>query len=447
MRRDYKREKVSILRFATLAVLLCGATESMADEQNRKTIELASGNSVVTAYMDSLEICWQKLQAYYEEKTSETAINVGYTTPNGRYYRLFMPLTFYHSSANSALSLREPDFGPETAVDKALMSVYLERPDLVVSSEDQLMEAGSIRRDFEVEVREDVEMTDVVDVPVPDESELVEEAEVEVSKPNFWTFKGDTNFQFLQNYFSDNWYAGGENAYSMVAALTLEANYNNKSKIKFENKLEMKLGIQSSQSDSVHKVKTNNDLLRYTGLFGIQATKKWYYSLQVLAYTQFSRSFESNDETVYSDWLSPLTVNVSLGMTYEVAALDGRLTGNVSLSPIAYNLKYVDRLALAEDNGIDEGHHSQSDWGSQVTADLTWKFNEKLSWKTRLYAYTCYSNTLFEWENTLNINIIKGISAVLFIHPRFDDSVERDDDSDSYWQFKEYCSLGFAYEF
>lgn len=404
--------------------------------------------STVDAYMDSLASCRHRMDSIYSVRTSDSTFIADGLSVDGKYYRLFTPLTFYHQSAPKALSIHRDGYIDEAddAVDEALMHVYLTRPDLVASTESELIETGGIRSDFDVEVKEDINLTEMVDVTIPEEEVAIEEAEVEVTKPNFWTLKGDTYFQFLQNYFSDNWYAGGENSYSMVASLTLEANYNNQSKIKFENKLELKLGFQSSQSDSVHKFKTNNDLIRYTGLFGIQATKRWYYSLQLLAYTQFSRSFESNDETVYSDFLSPLTVNVGLGMSYEVSALDAKLTGNVNISPISYNLKYVDRLALAEDNGIDAGHHSQSDWGSQLTADLTWKFNDKLSWKTRFYFYTSYDNTLFEWENTLTITILKGISANLFVHPRFDDSVDRDDDL-GYWQFKEYCSLGFSYEF
>ena len=58
--------------------------------------------------------------------------------------------------------------------------------------------------------------------------------------------------------------------------------------------------------------------IRYTGRLGLQASKKWYYSLQLIAYTQFARGFKSNDATVYSDILSPLNVNVSVGMDYRI---------------------------------------------------------------------------------------------------------------------------------
>lgn len=400
---------------------------------------MASVEDVVEAYMDSLEMAYKTIESTY----------VGSGEMKGEYYRLFTPLTFYHGTADKALSISGASRGvADDEVDRVLMNIYLTRPDLVVATESELNAVGGIRRDLEVTVKEDINLTEVVEVPLPEEESITAglDDEITIEKPNFWTFSGDTYFQFLQNYYSDNWYAGGESTYSMIAQLTLQANYNNQSGIKFENKLEMKLGFQSSQSDSIHKFKTNNDLIRYTGLFGVQATKQWYYSLQLLAYTQFSRGFESNDETVYSDFGSPLTVNVGLGMTYDVKSKDEKLTGTVSISALAYNMKYVDRLALAETNGIDAGKHTKHELGSQVTADLVWKFNDHLSWKTRLYAYTSYHNTLLEWENTFAVTVFKNFSCTLFLHPRFDDSATRDDDM-GYWQFKEYSSLGFSYEF
>ena len=80
--------------------------------------------------------------------------------------------------------------------------------------------------------------------------------------------------------------------------------------LKFENKLELKLGFQTSRGDTLHKFKTNNDLIRYTGKLGLQAHNQWYYTLQLLAYTQFAQGLKSNDKKVYSDFMSPFNVNL-----------------------------------------------------------------------------------------------------------------------------------------
>ena len=369
-------------------------------------------------------------------------------TLDGRFYRLFAPVTFYHNVANKSLSLDNDEVGKDPvadAIDAALMHIYLNRPDLVGTTETELKEAGNVRRDVEKPLKNQVKLVDKVEGPVIDTPDDVP-TEILIQKPNFWTKKGDGYLQFMQNFVSNNWYKGGESNYSMVGSLTLEANYDNRNKWKWDNKLEMKLGFMHSRSDSVHKFKSNEELISYTGKVGLQAAKNWYYTLQMLAYTQFTRGLKANDLNTYSDFMSPFNLNLGLGMDYKVATKDKKLNGTVNLSPIAVNYRYVDRLDLGPSYGLDEGKHSLVDFGSQVTADLTWKINDVVSWKSRLYAFTSYKRTEIEWENTFTLRVSKYISANLFLFPRFDDSGNKDDDL-GYLQFKEYSSIGFTYGF
>ena len=371
---------------------------------------------------------------------------------NGQYYRLFAPLTFYHSVAQSQLSMdgaEGDDLGK--AVDEALMNVYLTRPDLVEVTESEQQESGQLRQDIiDQPIVQGVEMVEQAE-PLPAEPQA-EVVEVEVKKPNFWKYKGDGYLQFMQNYVSGNWYKGGESNYSAVGSLTLEANYDNKSKWKWENKLEMKLGFQTSRTDSVHRFKANEDLFRYTGKVGLQAANKWYYTLQMLAYTQFARGFKANDIKTYSDFFSPFNVSVGLGMDYKVSWFDKKLTGTINISPLAVNYRYVDRTIFDGNAwfpsryGIDAGKRHLTDFGSQVTASLEWKLNDIVTWKTRFYTFSSFHRVELEWENTFALRVSKYISANLFLFPRFDDSNTRDSDL-GYWQFKEYSSLGFSYNF
>lgn len=367
---------------------------------------------------------------------------------DGQYFKLFAPLTFYHEVAGDQLSIASdnPDEVSQ-AIDQALMHVYLNRPDLVEATETEQEASGELRQDIiEQPIVQAVTMVDQAE-PLPEAPEA-DPVEVVVEKPKFWTRKGDGYLQFMQNYVSGNWYKGGESNYSAVGSLTLEANYDNKSKWRWDNKLEMKLGFQTSRTDTVHKFKTNEDLFRYTGKVGLQAANKWYYTLQVLAYTQFARGFRANNVKTFSDFMSPFNFNVGLGMEYKVEAFDKKLTGTINLSPLAINYRYVDRTALASSFGVktDKHTHSLTDFGSQVTAGLEWKMNDVVTWKTRFYAFTSYHRAELEWENTFALRVSKYISANLFLFPRFDDSNMWDDDL-GYWQFKEYSSLGFSYNF
>ena len=364
-----------------------------------------------------------------------------------RYSLLFTPLTFYHAPANHLLRLR-PEGQPVDAVDQmldnTLMNVYLSRPDLVKSHETHLdvvgapIPEGAPRKNH----------PDLVEQVAPEviEPDVTTPMNIYVKKPNFWTIRGDYYLQFLQNYVSDNWYKGGESNYSMLGSVTMQANYNNKQKVKWDNKLEMRLGYQTSKGDTLHKYKTSEDLLRYTGKLGLQATKRWYYTLQVIAQTQFTKGLRSNDKFVYSDFMSPFNLNLSVGMDYTVDWLNHRLKGSAHIAPLAFNWKYVGRESLSTRYGLQEGQHGMTDYGSEFTVDLNWVIADNIRWKTRLYGYTTYERSELEWENTISFQFNRYISTNLFLYPRFDDGAKREEGK-SYWQFKEYASVGFSYSF
>lgn len=354
--------------------------------------------------------------------------------------RMFLPLTFYHDISEKAFKNGEK----LSFADKQLLNIYLRHPEMIRSSQTEIEKAGvpAFEPDKPVKRREDFVEKSKAEYVEPEKAPLT----VLLRKPNFWTYKGDYSLQFMQNYVSSNWYKGGESNYSALASVTMEANYNNKQKVKWNNKLELRFGMQSTRSDTLHSWKTSEDLFRLTSKLGLQATKKWYYTIQLLAYSQFTHGYKSNNPTLYSDFLAPLNVNLSIGMDYNVDWMNHKLKGTVHLAPLAYNMKYTRLLELSERLGIDEGHHFKNDFGSEFTVDLKWQLMDMLQWKTRLYGYTSYERAELEWENTFTLQFNKWISAQLFVYPRFDDGVERDEHH-GYWQFKEYASIGFQYSF
>ena len=368
---------------------------------------------------------------------------------DGRYYRLFVPLTFYHDVANKTLVLNPESAGKDQladAIDAALMKIYLKRPDLVNTTESELEETGALMKNVNKPIDNQVGFVEKVDEPVLLDIPQDIPDTVMVQKPKFWTYKGDGFLQFMQNYVSGNWYKGGESNYSMVGALTLEANYDNKDKWIWDNKLELKLGFIRSRTDSLHKLKSNEDLIRLTSKVGLQASHRWYYALQLQTYTQFTPGYKSNDPKVYSDFFSPFNLNLGLGMDYKVESKNNRLTGTINFSPVAINYRYVGRLELSTSYGLDEGKHSMVEFGPNMTADIVWKFNDVITWKSRFYAFTSFKRAEVEWENTFELRVSKYITANLFLFPRFDDASKYDEDL-GYLQFKEYSSLGFAYTF
>ena len=324
------------------------------------------------------------------------------------------------------------------------MNIYLNRPDLITIDEATLAQIGPAIMPKSTTLKP---ATDIIDKVAPTPAEpIISPADIVVKKPDFWTFNGDYYLQFLQNYVSNNWYKGGESNYSMVGSVTFQANYNNKQKVKWDNKLELKLGYQTTRGDTIHRYKSSEDLIRYTGKLGLQASKKWYYTLQLIASTQFTHGFKNNDSRIYSDFMSPFNLNMSLGMDYNVDWFKNRLKGTVHIAPLAGNFRYVQILDLSPRYGLDSGKHTLVDYGSEFTVDLNWKLSEMIKWRMRLYGYTTYRRAELEWENTIAFQFNKYISTNLFIYPRFDDGTERDGHH-GYWQLKEYASIGFAYSF
>ena len=321
----------------------------------------------------------------------------------------------------------------------------MNRPDLVRNTERQLELVGPVINPYQESVTPETELVQKV-VKKTENADIEAPVDIFVAKPNFWKFSGNYSLQLFQNYVSDNWYKGGESNYSLLGRLTMQANYNNKQKVKWENKLEMRLGYQTSKGDSVHSLKTSDDLIRYTSKLGLQASRKWYYTIQMVAQTQFAHGYKSNDKFVYSDFFSPFNLNLSVGMDYSVDWLNHRLKGSAHLAPLALNWKYVGREQLATRYGLKEGEHGMTDYGSECTFDLTWQVMDNLKWKTRLWGYTTYKRAEIEWENTLTFQFNRYISSNIFLYPRFDDGAKRKD-GDSYWQFKEFMSIGFSYSF
>ena len=332
--------------------------------------------------------------------------------------------------------------------DSLLIATYALHPWLIRSEDDMVSTATAATGVHDI-VRPDISLTETFDkdraagepaAVTPDDDDW----QIVVRRPNFWTVKTNFSLQFTQNYVSDNWYKGGESHNSLLAATVIEANYNNQQKVTFDNKLEMKLGFQTSHNDEEHKYKTNSDLLRLTNKLGLRAVKHWYYTVMLQSWTQFYKGYKSNDKKVYSDFMSPFESLLSVGMDYQLGLK--KFTINATLSPIALKLKYVGRPSLETSFGLKEGHHAKWDYGSNITINYNWKIINQINWQGRIYYFTDYSKTQVEWENTFNFTINKYLSARLFLYPRFDASRNRKE-GESYFQFNELLSLGLNVNF
>lgn len=445
-------KRICIFLLATLGFALSQPASAQDRTRKDKTgtaaqpAETDPYTHIYQAYADSLQNLRERFATWHNTK--------GDTLSNPYYFQLFSPPTFYPSAARESLGRLDTGAGPlgredvEKGVRQALMHIYTERPWLIQNIAESPGEDSQTPDEMPREVSPEFKLSGknaTKAAPAETETDIVPEGlDIMVRRPNFWKFKSNFSFQFLQNHVSENWYKGGEKYNSMKATMNVEANYNNKQKVVFSNLLEMRLGFQTSHKDEEHKFKTNTDLLRLTNKLGLRATKHWYYTVMLQSWTQFYRGYKANDTRVYSDFMSPFESLFSIGMDYNLNLK--KFTLSATISPFACNFKYVGRKDLETSFGLDEGRHTKFEFGSNLTVKYNWTIFQNVSWNGRIYYFTDYDKAQIEWENTFKLRINKALSTQLFLYPRFDDSAKRKEGK-SYFQFLETLSVGLDLSF
>ena len=435
--------------FFTVLTLISTLAFSIKDEDSTML-----SKSVVWRYsVDSIaDIYGKKMEELVHQRNKAIRQNT-YKRPLDVYaLRMSLPPTFYSSSVLQQFSAETPDIRTDRSlvrmylVNDALASMYVNRPEIVVQTDSQVEQAGTWRDDVHGSLTTDTKLSDKV-VTVDLGAEMNEGVELVTRRPNFWKFSGSGSLQFTQNYFSENWYQGGENNYAFLGLLTLNANYDNKQNVQWENRLEARLGFQTtSESETRRSMKPTDNLLRLTTKLGYKAYKTLFYTMQVQAYTQIVPLYESNSDVIRTNFLSPLNLTVSVGLDYKFQTNNNNFRGNVYLAPCAYNMRYVSNIDLATKHGVEAGHHAYHNFGPSITVNAYWQILKNLSWNARMYWISNFTYTNIEWENTFNFTINKYLSAKLFVYPKFDDSSARyKSEGGSFFMMKEWLSLGFNY--
>lgn len=429
--------------------------------RDRKTVKfkLSPTDSAAIAYNLKFEQLSKTFQNYHYMGSD--------TLANPYYFYIFSRPTYYNYPMHQVIgkladrpadstAYQMPSLLPQqqvtpvallNGISSALAHVYTQVPQYIANNEDAHLNETGIRKDLNKEVKPTIKLTEKIkDNPQDMDDKLdLDDWDIVVHRPNFWKFKFNFSLDMMQYYVSKNWHKGGESHNSWVTGSTIEANYDNKQKVTFENRLEMRLGFQTSKDDKEHKYLSNSDLLRLTNKLGLKASKHWYYTVMLQSWTQFHPSYKKNDKKVYSDFMSPFESVFSIGMNYKLNVKNFNLSAAVS--PFASNLKYVDRKGLSTSFGVKENKHSKFDFGSNITIDYNWNIAKNISWKGRIFYFTDYDSAKMEWENTFYLKINNFLTTKVFLYPRFDDGVSKKKDSNTYFQFNETLSLGFSYSF
>lgn len=411
---------------------------------------------------DSLSALYVKDILNMPIMTDSLAATIDY---NPKYYRLFVTPTYYYAPMEtiSTLNWKMPNLVEKNIsdivspldsifsltdykrtnmqVNKTLLNLYLKNYQVIQTTENRVMSRELFHSNISAAPVQKTKFANLFKQEPKEEN--IGKASLMSYKPNWWIYGGNISLQMTQNYVSDNWYKGGESTNTALGYIALKANYNDNEKVQWDNLFEAKYGITSSPSDTCHKYLVSNDLLRIYSKLGIQASKRWYYTISGEFNTQFSNSYKKNTNDVLAAFMSPANLILSVGMDYKVKTK--KLDFSLLLSPLAYNWRYVgDNRVNQTTYGLKEGRKSLNLFGSKLTSTWTWQIIPTVSWTSRLYYFTDYTISQAEWENTFNFLLNKYLSAQLFIHGRYDDSATPVEGV-SYFQLKEYLSFGINY--
>lgn len=265
-----------------------------------------------------------------------------------------------------------------------------------------------------------------------------------------WLHTFTSSLHLTQAFISDNWYQGGENNINVLGDMEwqVDLNQNLHPNILFSNTVHYKIGLMTAHSDSLRNYSINEDNFQLNTKFGYKAIKNWYYSATLQFKTQFFNAYKSNTQQMTASLLSPGELNLGLGMTYNYSDPKKDRSISVSVAPASYNLKICrDITKLSPTSfGIDAGHHTKHNFGSNLECKFIWTFNANIGWTARLYAFTDYNYVQGDFENTFNFSITRHLETKLYLHLRYDKSHTRDVDW-RYWQLKEILSFGLTYRF
>ena len=235
-----------------------------------------------------------------------------------------------------------------------------------------------------------------------------------------WFLDGTENVQLAQAHL-ENWVKGGENSINISSDLRFKAAYKRRT-YTWESFVIHKLGVLSTEQE---KSRVNDDLIELNTKFGVNATKRWYYSFMYDFRTQFFNGYDKKDiehVTPISGFMAPAYMTFALGMDYKYGK-----TFTLLLSPLTSKLTMVRDTALINPARykIPEGEKSVFLHGLSVTNSFTFKLSKQIKLSSKLDGFYQYLSAetdkqiQFDWEVILDMRINRLLSTRLIGQSRY----------------------------
>lgn len=271
---------------------------------------------------------------------------------------------------------------------------------------------------------------------------------VKMKKPSFWNTKGKLNLNFSQTYFSDNWASGGDNNVTVNPDLRLNAFYDDLKRISWANEMYYRLGFTTlPKSENGRSYQIGADELILTSQLALKAIiPRWSYTVTADLRTQCFQHFSGT--SVYSAFMSPGNLTLSVGMKYSYSNKPGTFGISFNIDPLYYNNKFVMDTAKVDQtrHGIRANRKSKETVnGLKITSKINWKIAKNISYEGDFIYRSPYDETYMQLYSTLYFNVTRTFSPKININLRYDDGRRKQPGETSYLQYQELLGFGFNF--
>ncbi|GAO30764.1 hypothetical protein JCM15548_13070 [Geofilum rubicundum JCM 15548] len=254
-----------------------------------------------------------------------------------------------------------------------------------------------------------------------------------------WVFSGTEHVQFSQAYLK-NWVKGGQQSLALLSDLRFSAVYKDEN-TQWENNLIHKVGFIDSDGS---KSRINDDLIEISSKYGVNASKKWYYSLLFNFRTQFFQGYSSKDvdkETPISAFMAPAFWSLAAGMDYKTKNF------TLMLSPLTSRVTMVLDTATIDQTrySIPEDKKSMFFMGGSLQNNIKWDITKDIKLSSAMNVFYDY----FEKEDKVQAewDIILDMKINVFLTTRIVTNFRYFESESSKIQARENLSIAFRLHF
>lgn len=263
-----------------------------------------------------------------------------------------------------------------------------------------------------------------------------------------WTRSLIVDVTTTQTAYSDSWVGGEAGSFSWVANLNGVAERQLKSWVDFKSTLKLSFGqtlTQDAETKDWSKPQKSTDLIDWENVARFTLEKY----IDPYAAFRLESQFLDNSVPEKKRFLTPLRLTESAGMARQFYKKDN----NTVVSRLGLALRQIIYQTITDIENLTTGDSTVLDAGLESVTDVTWKFNDRLSYTNKLTLFKAFYNSEEDgsgqndnwkavdvnWENIIAAKLSKVITVNLYTQLLYDKEVSLKG------RFKETLAIGFVF--